>query len=315
LNRATSIVIICCLALTACPSRSHTPPATAPKVIPAAVLDLWPEGVPGAIPDAPAEHIEDGRVYNVNVPTLTVFPAPQGISNGTSVIICPGGGYVRLAVSKEGSDLTRWLNALGVTAFVLKYRVAPYRHPAPLRDVLRAVRTVRSRANELGIDPNRIGVFGSSAGGHLAASAGTLFESPEGRTGAPLDTVSARPDFVALIYPVITMKDPYAHPGSRRALIGEPPSDDLTTGLSIELHVTASTPPTFIAHTAEDKSVPVENSILLYQALRAAAVPVEMHLYEKGPHGFGLQAGLGPTSDWSKRCEEWMRFHGWLPAR
>ena len=300
------------------------------------VIDLWPEGVPGLQADGPAEHTEDGRVYNISNPTLTVFasppegrPAPP--SGRTAVIVCPGGGYVRLAINKEGSDVTRWMNELGVAAFVLKYRTAPHGHPAPLRDVLRAVRWVRANAKRLGIDPNRVGLFGSSAGGHLAASAGALFDAPEGRVAAPgnpeatgktgesksgaaLDKISARPDFLILTYPVVTMTHPFAHAGSRKALLGEHPSAADIERMSIERHVTRAMPPTFLVHTTEDKSVPIENSLMLYQALRAADVPVEMHLYEKGPHGFGMAKGLGPTSEWPKRCEEWMRSHGWLPT-
>jgi acetyl esterase/lipase len=276
------------------------------------VIALWPEGVPDAKPDAGVEREVDERVYNVQVPTLTRYPAPVATANGTAVIICPGGGYVRLAVNKEGTELARRLNALGVAAFVLKYRLAEYGYPAPLRDVLRAVRIVRSRAAELGVRADRIGVLGASAGGHLAACAGTLFDAPEGRTGAALDATSARPDFVVLLYPVITMTDPFAHAGSRRALLGENPSAALVERLSVEKQVTARTPPTFIVHTLEDASVPVENSLLFFQALRRAGVPAELHVYEKGPHGFGTRAGLGPASSWPERLEEWMRFHGWL---
>ena len=178
--------------------------------------------------------------------------------------------------------------------------------------MLRAVRLVRSRAAELGLDPARIGVFGSSAGGHVAASAATLFDSPEGKTGAALDAVSARPDFVVLQYPVITMRGPAVHAGSRDALLGPHPPAKLLDRVSLERQVTRQTPPTFLVHTQEDTTVPADNSILFYQALRAAGVSTEMHLYEKGPHGFGIKPGLGPTSDWPKRCEEWMRAHGWL---
>ena len=289
------------------PAGGPTVPAAKPMVI-----DLWPEGVPLRKPNAPAEHVEDGRVYNVNVPTLTMFAPPAGTSNGLAVIVCPGGGYARLAVDKEGSEMQRWLSGVGVTVFLLKYRVAPYEHPAPLLDVLRAVRLVRAHAAEWRVDPRRIAVFGSSAGGHLAASAATLYDAPEGKTGAALDKISARPDFIVLTYPVITMRNPGGHSGSRKNLIGEHPSEELVNRLSLERHVSAETPPAFIVHTQEDQSVPVENSLLFYQALRAAGVAVEMHLYEKGPHGFGMRAGLGPTSDWPRRCEEWMRFHGWL---
>jgi acetyl esterase/lipase len=293
-------------------------PAPVMRADDARVIPLWPEGVPGAKPNAGEERIVDGRIYNVQAPTLSYFPAPADVACGTAVIVCPGGGYARLAVAKEGSELTRHLSALGVSAFVLKYRLAEYGHPAPLQDVLRAIRLVRSRAKEFGVRPDRIGVMGSSAGGHVAASAATLYDAPEGRTGAALDVTSARPDFVALLYPVITMRPPYAHQGSRQNLLGEHPADALVDRLSVETQVTRDTPPTFLVHTFEDASVPLENSLLFFQALRRAGVPAEMHLYEKGPHGFGTSAGLGPTSDWPRRLEDWMRSHGWLekvPAR
>jgi acetyl esterase/lipase len=277
-------------------------------------IDLWPEGVPDRLSDAPPERIEDGRVYNVGNPTIAVFPPPAAIATGTAVIVCPGGGYVRLAVDSEGTDVTRWLNTLGVTAFVLKYRVAPYKFPAALRDVLRAVRVVRARASEFSVDPTRIGVFGSSAGGHVAASASTLFDALEGKTGAPLDAVDGRPDFQILLYPVITMREPLAHAGSRRSLLPEPVDPAIEARASVELQVNARTPRAFIVHTAEDASVSVENPLLYYRALREQNVPVELHLYERGPHGFGLKTGFGPTSEWPKRCEEWLRFHGFLPA-
>jgi len=302
----------------ACIEPPHATPASvpapaAPGAVPR-VIELWPEGVPGLLADAPPERIEDERVYNVSVATLTAFPAPTPDARHAAVIVCPGGAYVRLAVAKEGSDVTRFLNSLGVSAFVLKYRVAPYRYPAALRDLLRAVRYVRSNAAALGIDPARIGVFGSSAGGHLAASAATLFDSPDGKTGAELDAESARPDFAALLYPVITMKGPYAHAGSRDALLGPKPAKDLVQKTSLELRVTKRTPPVFLVHTSEDQSVPVENSLAFYAALRSAGVPAELHVYEKGPHGFGLRPDLGPTSEWPKRFAEWLRARDFLAS-
>lgn len=287
-------------------------PSDGPPMPPGREIPLWPEGVPGVAATGGEERVEDGRIYNVRNPTLTWFPAPAAISVQTAVIICPGGGYVRLAVNREGNQVTRFLNALGVTAFILKYRLAEFGHPAPLCDVLRAVRLVRSRAGEFGVDAARIGVQGSSAGGHLAACAGTLFDAPEGRTGHALDAVSARPDFMGLLYPVISLVQPFSHAGSGRSLLGPAPSPALLQRLSLETQVSARTPPAFIVHTAEDKSVPVENSIVFYQALRRCGVPVEMHLYEKGPHGFGTAKGLGTTSDWPRRWEEWMRASGWL---
>ena len=276
------------------------------------VLPLWPEGVPGARPDGGVERIEDNRIYNVQVPTLTVLAPPAGQANGAAVIVCPGGGYTRLAVTIEGNPTARWLNSLGVTAFILKYRLKEYGHPAPLRDVLRAVRLVRSRAAEFGVDPARIGVYGSSAGGHVASCAATLFDHPAGRTGHALDAVSARPDFVLLQYPVIFMEGPHVHAGSRRNLIGENPSPDLVALLSTDRQVTAATPPAFLVHTAEDASVPLENSVAFHAALRRAGVPAELHLFQKGPHGFGMRQDLGPASEWPRLAETWMRAGGWL---
>jgi len=287
----------------------------APALLPAAgerVLPLWPEGVPGLRADAGPEVAVDGRVSNIHTPALTRFPAAA--ANGTAVIICPGGGYAYEAWEKEGVEPARWLNGLGVTAFVLKYRVKEYGHPAPLRDVLRAVRLVRSRAAEFGVRPDRIGVLGFSAGGHLAASAGTLFDALEGRTGAALDAVSARPDFLVLIYPVITMKTPLAHAGSRQNLLGANPGDEQVEHLSLEQQVTARTPPAFLVTTFEDATVPAENSVAFFEAMRLAGVPAELHAFEKGGHGFGLRPGAGPASGWPALCEQWLRLHGWIGA-
>ena len=279
---------------------------------PAAVIPLWPEGVPGAKSGGGEERVVNNRVSNVHVPTLTYFPAPGNSPDKTAIVVCPGGGYQIVAFSHEGIDVARRLNAMGVSAFVLKYRLLEYGHPAPLQDVLRAIRIVRSRAAEFSVSPDRIGVMGFSAGGHLAASAATLFDAPEGRTGTALDSVSARPDFAVLVYPVITLKPPFAHAGSRRNLIGEKPEPAQIDRLSPELQVTRHTPPAFLVHTAEDKAVPLENSLLFYQAIRSAGGSAELHLYEKGPHGFGLGQALGPASDWPARLETWMRAHRWL---
>jgi len=200
-----------------------------------------------------------------------------------------------------------------VTVFVLRYRLAEYGHPAPLRDVLRAVRVVRSRAAEFGVRADRIGLLGVSAGGHLSASAALMFDAPEGRIGAQLDAVSARPDFVALVYPVITLEEPFAHKGSREALLGASPAPGLVERLSLEKHARKDMPPVFLAATEADQSVPVENTLLFYQALRRAGVPAEMHVYAAGSHGDSLDPQYGPTALWPLRCEEWMRFNGWLP--
>lgn len=278
------------------------------------VIRLWPEGVPGAQPNGGKEYEQEGRIFNVQDPTLTVYTPDPAKANGTAMIVCPGGGYTRLAIGHEGGDIAQWLRSLGITTFVLKYRLREYGQPAPLQDILRAVRLVRSRANEFHLAPDRIGVFGGSAGGHVAASAGTLYDLPAGRTGAALDKVSGRPDFLILAYPVITMKEPYAHAGSRHNLLGEHPSAALIAQWSVEGHVTKDTPPTFLMHTEEDQTVPIENSIMFYQALRNAKVPAEMHLYEKGPHGAGIRPGYGTTSDWPKQAEAWLRARGLLPT-
>lgn len=278
----------------------------------AAAIPLWPEGVPGAKSGLGEEKIVDGRISNVSVPTLTYYGPAVDRPNGTAVIICPGGGYGLLSNDREGIQYASWLSTLGVTSFVLKYRLAEFGHPAPLQDVLRAVRLVRSHAADYKINPDRIGVMGSSAGGHLAASAATLYDHPDGKTGAALDAVKARPDFVILMYPVITMKDPAAHAGSRKNLLGAHPTAELLKLMSVEDQVTPNTSPTLLIHTQEDTSVPVENSILFYQALTRAHVPAEMYLFEHGSHGMGMRPALGTASDWPKRAEEWLKARGLL---
>ncbi len=279
------------------------------------VIPLWPEGVPGAKATLGPEHWDDGRVSNVTEPTLTVVAPAVDKPNGTAVIVCPGGGYVHLSFEREGVQFANWLSTLGVTSFVLKYRMAEFGHPAPMRDVLRAVRLVRSRAAEFHVDPDRIGLMGSSAGGHLAATAGTLFDDPAGKTGAKLDAVSARPDFLILLYPVITMHGPAVNRGSREALLGKEPSAALLDRMSLENQVTSRTPPALLIHTQEDHSVPVENSIRFFQALTHAGVPAELYVFEKGAHGMGMRAGLGNASDWPRRAEEWLRYRGLLAPR
>jgi acetyl esterase/lipase len=287
---------------------THPDASTAPREI----IPIWPEGVPGRKADATPEQVEDGRIYNVHDPTLAWFPPAQANATRTAFVVCPGGGYARLAMTSEASGVTRFLNGIGVSAFVLKYRLGDYGHPAPLRDVLRAIRLVRARAASFGVRADRIGVMGSSAGGHLAACAATLFDDPEGKTGGELDAVSARPDFAVLQYPVITMGAPFVHTGSRRNLIGDPAPEALVAKLSVERQVSKDTAPCFLVHTAEDTTVSVENSLLFYDALRRAGVPAEMHLYEQGAHGFGTREGLGTTSLWTARWAEWMRASGWL---
>ncbi|HEY1128097.1 MAG TPA: alpha/beta hydrolase [Roseateles sp.] len=296
-------------------------PALAPGAAAPLVLPLWPEGVPAARrADAPAargdlgpERVEaSGSISNVSVPTLTVVPPAVDRPNGTAVILCPGGGYRVLSANREGTQYAAWLSTLGITTFILKSRLQEWGHPAPLQDVLRAVRLVRSRAVEFGVDPKRIGVMGSSAGGHLAASASTLFDHADGRTGAALDDTSARPDFAVLVYPVIAMTAPAAHAGSRRALLGNTPSPALLTQMSVEQQVTAATPPTLLLHTQGDKTVPVQNSLLYFDALTRAGVPAELYVFEQGGHGIAMRDGLGNASAWPRRAEDWLRQRGLL---
>jgi acetyl esterase/lipase len=278
------------------------------------VIPLWPEGVPGLKANAgPTQDDGAGHYTNIHYPTLTVFPAAKPID--TAVLYTPGGGYIRVAAAADGGEPVKWLNSLGITVFMLKYRHVDYGQPAPLQDVLRAMRIVRSRASEFGVAPNRIGIFGASAGGHVAASAGTMYDAPEGRTGAEIDRVSARPDFMMLLFPVITMQSPFAHAASRRALLGENPSDELRHRWSLEEHVTKDTPPAFLVHSAEDPVVPVENSMMLYAAMRRVKVPIEMHLYTRGGHNSGTDPKVGPTSAWPRLGEAWLRMNGWLPAK
>jgi acetyl esterase/lipase/lysophospholipase L1-like esterase len=278
--------------------------SAAPLVIP-----LWPEGVPGLKPNAGPEVEINGRFTNIHNPTITMYAPDVAKSSGVAIIYSPGGGYVRVG---DGKTDARWLNSLGITVFVLKYRLNDYGHPAPLQDVLRAIRIVRSRAADFGIRPDRIGVMGGSAGGHLSACAATMWDSSEGKTGHALDAVSARPNFAALIYPVITMADPFVHKGSRRALFGDNPTPDQIESFSLEKRVRTNTPPVFLVATMADKSVPVENSLKFYQALRDAGVPAELHTYAAGAHGNSRDEQYGPTAKWPERCEEWLRFNKWI---
>ena len=269
------------------------------------VVWLWPEGAPGALGQEEADK-----------PSLTIFPAPADKANGTAVVICPGGGYGHLATGHEGYEIAQWLNERGVAAFMLKYRIAPrYHHPAPLQDAQRALRTVRARAKEWKVDPARIGIWGFSAGGHLASTAGTHFDDGKPDAKDPIDHASCRPNFLILCYPVITLKPPHAHVGSRNNLLGKNADPQLVESLSNETQVTARTPPTFLMHTDGDAGVVPENSVLFYLALRKAKVPAELHIYEKGPHGVGLAQRIKDNpglTGWSKQLADWLMGRGLL---
>ena len=264
---------------------------------------LWPDGAPGALGKTDAD-----------IPGIMLYPAPADKANGTAIVVCPGGGYGGLAMDHEGDQIGKWLNKLGVTAAVLRYRLGPkYRHPIELGDAQRAIRTVRSKAAEWKLDPAKIGILGFSAGGHLASTAGTHFDAGLSDGKDAIDKTSCRPDFMVLLYPVITFHPPYAHMGSRNNLIGKDAPADLVDHLSNDKQVTKDTPPTFLAHTSEDKGVPPENSIYFYMALQKNKVPAELHIYEKGQHGLGLGPQSLPFSSWSERCEAWMRGRRLLP--
>ncbi|MCC6586140.1 MAG: alpha/beta hydrolase [Bryobacterales bacterium] len=259
------------------------------------------------------EHLWPSQSADPDSPTISIYK-PTRQTSSAAIVICPGGGYRALALDHEGEQYAHWFNSLGVTGFVLKYRLGPkYHHPVELGDLQRAIRTVRARAAEFSISPNRIGVIGSSAGGHLASSASTHFDSGQPDTADPIERVSSRPDFAVLVYPVVTFTDePYVHKGSRRSLLGDNPDPEVVRLMSNELQVTSQTPPTFMVHTSEDKSVPPENSVLYYLALRKAGVAAELHIYEKGPHGFGLGWSDIVLSSWPARLADWLRIRGLL---
>jgi acetyl esterase/lipase len=272
-----------------------------PPAVPNAIL-LWPDGAPGALGTA-----------DTDKPSITPYLAPVGRGTGTAVVVCPGGGYGALAMDHEGDQIARWLNSIGVAAFVLKYRLGPrYRHPIELGDAQRAIRTVRSRAAEFRVLPDRVGIMGFSAGGHLASTAGTHFDAGGAGARDPVDAVSSRPDFLVLGYPVISFTTPYTHRGSMRNLLGDNPDPKLVESLSNELQVTPQTPPVFLFHTNEDTGVPAENSVLFYLALRKAGVPAEIHIYERGQHGVGLAPTDEALSSWPARLTDWLRGRGLL---
>ena len=269
-------------------------------------IPLWPGGAPGAL--GTAEH---------DIPTLTAFlPAPEK-ATGTVVVVCPGGGYGGLA-GHEGAGYAEWLAENGIAAIVLKYRLGSkgYRHPAMLNDAARAVRLTRTKAAEWKIDAKRVGIMGSSAGGHLASTLLTHFDAGKPGDADPIEQQSSRPDFGILCYAVITM-GPDTHGGSRQNLLGANPAPDLIELLSNEKQVTKTTPPTFLWSTADDNAVKVENSLEFAAALRRAGVPFDLHIYQRGPHGIGLSVGKngaapGEVHPWAKDLLVWMRQNGWV---
>lgn len=271
-----------------------------------AKVRLWPDGAPGA-------KGQDDK----DQPFVYVWPAAKEKANGAAFVVCPGGGYGGLAADHEGTQVAKWFNGLGVSAFVLHYRLGTngYHYPIQLMDVQRAIRHVRANAAQYGIDPARIGVIGFSAGGHLSSMAATLFaEKPAGMTNDAVDQVSARPDVAAPTYPVISMIAASSHKGSRKNLLGPNDSDELARQVSTELRVTPQTPPTFLFQTDEDTVVPAENAVAFYLACRQNGVPAELHCYRPGPHGVGLFLGDPVLGTWSGHLRDWLRNQGFLRA-
>jgi acetyl esterase/lipase len=264
-------------------------------------IPLWANGAPGGKGDTPED-----------VPSVQLYQPPADKASGAAIVVCPGGGYGHLA-RHEGHDIAVWLNGIRVTAVVLKYRLGPkYQHPAMMQDALRAIRYTRSKASEWKIDPNRVGVIGFSAGGHLASTAATQFNVGDPNASDPVEKLSSRPDLAILCYPVVTMTDPFAHKGSRRNLLGENPSGQLIDLMSSEKQVTDQTPPTFLFHTADDPVVPVENSLMFALALRKKKVPYELHVYEHGRHGVGLALDDPALNSWPRLLENWLRARGFV---
>jgi len=258
-----------------------------------------------------------GRLRFVHEPVLDVYHAKGENRTGTAVVICPGGGYGILAYEHEGREIAQWLNDHGITGVILRYRMFPYRHPVPMMDVQRALQTVRANADKWGLDHQRIGVLGFSAGGHLASTAATHFAKADPDSDDPVERVTSRPDFAVLIYPVVTMRE-WSHGGSRRNLLGPEPTDDLIALLSNEEQVGANTPPTFLVHSKDDRAVPIKNSEAFLAALKQHDVPGELMVFDTGGHGYGLGRGRNDpdktheTDAWPTRCVEWFGEQGLL---
>jgi acetyl esterase/lipase len=289
-------------------------PAATARAAEPVKMRLWPDGAPGATGDTDADQ-----------PFVQIWQADPEKATGSAFVICPGGGYGGLATDHEGKQVAEWCNRQGITAFVLHYRLGSkrpghegYHYPTQLLDVQRAIRVARAHAKTHGVDPARIGIFGFSAGGHLASMAATLFaERPAGGSDDAVDQVSCRPDLAVLAYPVIMMTAPSTHGGSRKnllgpALHGPDGGEPLATQLSTNLRVTAGTPPTFIFQTDEDPAVPAENAVAFYLACRQHKVPAELHVYERGRHGVGLAPGEPVLSTWPDRLRDWLAKHGFL---
>jgi acetyl esterase/lipase len=284
-------------------------------------IPIWPKSIPNSInvvDYTEKQVMKDGQPQStsqVTNPNLSVYLPKKELANRSAVLIFPGGGYSHLAMYKEGQKVAEWLNSLGITAFVLKYRlpsdlIMKDKTIAPLQDAQEAIRIIRRNAREWNIDPTKIGVLGFSAGGHLASTLSTHYQEKV----YDADTTSSRPDFSILIYPVISMEDGITHSGSKNSLLGENAGRNLIEKYSNEKQVNADTPKTFLVHASDDKVVPVANSINYYLNLLQYNVPAEMHIYEKGGHGFGL-GREGTNKDWPKACEKWLEMNGYCSIK
>lgn len=282
------------------------------------VIPLYPDSIPNSKPVPDEEKPDTGAsgnimIGNISRPTLTVFLPPKEKANGTAVIVIPGGGYRMVAIKHEGYDVAKRFNEMGVTAFVLKYRLPSdvtmvNKEIGPIQDAQRAIQIVRERVKEWGIDKDRVGVIGFSAGGHLASTAGTHFNHAYIHVGRK---VNLRPDFMILAYPVISFADSICHMGSRDNLIGKTPSPEKIKEYSNELQVTKKTPPTYLVHAENDSTVKVQNMLLFATALQKNKVPFDFYLYEKGGHGFGLNNKTSEVK-WMDLVQEWMMKNGWV---
>lgn len=280
---------------------------------------IWGDNVPGTKIEGIAERIEvrsnpdiplDRALFSVSVPRMEMFAPDNKSQSKTSVLICPGGGYLGIMIDKEGYNVARWLNSLGVTAFVLKYRLKEYGYPWTICDVQQAIRVLRERADEFGIADDKIGIMGFSAGGHLAASASVHWQHDFLIDSEAKDNL--RPDFSILAYPVISFQPGLEHKGSKINLLGEKPKPELVDLFSNELHINDKTPPAFLFHATDDKSVPVGNSVKYYEALVKNDVNAEMHLFSHGGHGFAMAQNEPTLSIWMQMCENWMKYSGFL---
>ena len=296
-QRVALVLVALAAVVSTAAAQTPAPILQEPQTIP-----LWPAGAPGALGNA----AED-------IPTLTIYMPSNTTGPMTAVIVAPGGSYRALSLNKEGRAPANYLNALGIAAFVLKYRLGPkYRHPIEIGDMQRAIRTVRARASEWHLDPARIGVMGFSAGGHLASTASTHFDRGHASAADPIERAGSRPDFAILAYPVITLTEPWTHQGSKTNLLGEKPDPAVARHLSTETQVNAETPPTFLFHTNADTVVPAENAVAYYLALRKAGVPAEMHIFKDGPHGTGLGMQDPALAEWPRLLANWLKASGFL---